>query len=60
MARGGGLDESDFQVLGARYQMLYAYKAEIALPYWKEPRTFCSTDFPEEMKSLVEGFGLPI
>ncbi|WP_290746786.1 RluA family pseudouridine synthase [Fibrobacter sp. UBA4309] len=60
MARGGGLDENDYRVLGARYQMLYAYRAEIALPYWKEPRTFRSMDFPEEMKSLVDGFGLHV
>ena len=54
MARGGGLDEADFAVLGAHSQMLYAYKAEIQLPYWKAPRTFTSTDYSEEMKSFVD------
>ena len=54
MARGGGLTEEDFAVLGAHSQMLYAYKAEIQLPYWKSPRTFTSTDYPEEMKSLMD------
>ncbi|MCQ2063115.1 MAG: RluA family pseudouridine synthase [Fibrobacter sp.] len=54
MARGGGLTEEDFQVLGAHSQMLYAYKAEIQLPYWREPRTFESHDFPDEMKRVVE------
>lgn len=53
MARGGGLAEEDFQVLGAHYQMLYAYKAEIQLPYWNEPKTFTSFDFPDEMKNLI-------
>lgn len=47
------LSAEDFAVLGAKSQMLYAYKAEIQLPYWKEPRTFESHDFPEEMKVLV-------
>lgn len=54
MARGGGLDEADFAVLGAHSQMLYAYKAEIQLPYWKAPRTFTSTDYSEEMTSFVD------
>ena len=54
MARGGGLTEADFQVLGAHSQMLYAYKAEILLPYWKESRTFTSFDFPEDMKQIID------
>lgn len=48
------LDERDFAVLGGKSQMLYAYKMEIQLPYWKEPRTFESLDFPDEMKALVQ------
>lgn len=49
MAHGGGLSPEDFLVLGARYQMLYAYKVEILLPYWNTSKTFESRDFPEEM-----------
>ncbi|MBO7384282.1 MAG: RluA family pseudouridine synthase [Fibrobacter sp.] len=55
MARGGGLDEADFAVLGAHSQMLYAYKAEVQLPYWNAPRTFENYDFPDDMKSLLTG-----
>jgi len=47
------LTAEDFAVLGARSQMLYAYKAEIQLPYWKEPRVFESRNFPEEMKKVA-------
>ena len=47
------LSEEDYAVLGAKSQMLYAFKAEIQLPYWKEPRIFECRDFPEEMKKLV-------
>ncbi len=54
MSHGGGLTEEDFKVLGAHFQMLYAYRAEIQLPYWKESQTFTSTDFPEEMKALLD------
>lgn len=47
------LTDNDFAVLGAKSQMLYAYKAEIQLPYWKESRTFESRNFPKEMTALV-------
>lgn len=53
MAHGGGLDETDFAVLGAHSQMLYAYKVEIQLPYWRESRTFSSLDFPDDMGTLL-------
>lgn len=53
MARGGGLTEEDFAVLGSHYQMLYAYKVEILLPYWDEPRTFSWNGFPEDMANLI-------
>lgn len=55
MAHGGGLDEADFAVLGAHSQMLYAYKVEIQLPYWRESRTFSSLDFPDDMGTLLAG-----
>lgn len=55
LSREDALSEEDFAVLGARSQMLYAYKAEIQLPYWKEPRVFVSENYPEEMKKLVKG-----
>lgn len=58
MARGGGLTEADFDVLGAHSQMLFAYKAEIQLPYWKVPQTFSSTDFTAEMKNFMENLPL--
>lgn len=48
------LSAEDFAVLGAKSQMLYAYKAVIQLPYWKEPRVFISENFPEEMKVLAK------
>ncbi|MCF0221885.1 MAG: RluA family pseudouridine synthase [Fibrobacter sp.] len=47
------LSEEDFAVLGGRSHMLYAYKAEIQLPYWKTSRTFSCMNFPEEMAKLV-------
>lgn len=58
MAHGGGLTEEDFSVLGAHSQMLFAYKAEVKLPYWKESRVFRSLDFMDEMKRFLEGVEL--
>lgn len=49
-----GLSAEDLKALGGASQMLYAYKVEIQLPYWKEPRVFECCQFPEEMKLLVE------
>lgn len=54
LSQEDSLSEEDFSVLGARSHMLYAYKAEIQLPYWKEPRVFISENYPDEMKKLVE------
>lgn len=48
----GELTEDDFEVLGAHHQMLYAYKAQILLPYWDEPREFTNEDFPPDMAKL--------
>lgn len=48
------LKESDFNVLGAKTQMLYAYKAEIQLPYWNAPRIFEHSDYPPDMLELVK------
>lgn len=48
------LNEADFEVLGAKTQMLYAYKAEIQLPYWDTPRTFEYADYPPDMLELVK------
>lgn len=53
LSQENALSEEDYAVLGAKSQMLYAYKAEIQLPYWKEPRVFESRNFPDEMKKLV-------
>lgn len=52
----GELTEEDFSVLGAHHQMLYAYRVEILLPYWDEPREFKSTDFPPDMSELLGDF----
>lgn len=56
MARGGGLTEEDFAVLGSHFQMLFAYKVELLLPYWNEPRTFTSSFFPKDMADLLEAY----
>lgn len=53
LSKEDALSDEDYAILGARTQMLYAYKAEIQLPYWKEPRTFECRNFPDEMKALV-------
>lgn len=50
------LTAEDYAVLGARSQMLYAYKVEIQLPYWREPQTFEFRGFPDEMASLTKVF----
>ena len=50
-----GLSAEDLEALGGKSQMLYAYKVEIQLPYWKEPRVFECTDCPEEMSELLKG-----
>lgn len=36
----GPLSAEDYAVLGAKFQMLHAYKVVLELPYWDEPRTF--------------------
>lgn len=51
---GPGLSDEDLAALGGKSQMLYAYKAEIQLPYWKEPRIFECQEYPEDMARLVE------
>ena len=49
-----GLSAEDLSALGGKSQMLYAYKVEICLPYWKESRVFECSDYPTEMAELVE------
>ncbi|MBO6075642.1 MAG: RluA family pseudouridine synthase [Fibrobacter sp.] len=49
-----GLSAEDLAALGGKSQMLYAYKVEIQLPYWKEPRVFDCEDYPADMAELVE------
>lgn len=49
-----GLSAEDLKALGGKSQMLYAYKVEIRLPYWKESRVFDSQDYPADMAELVE------
>lgn len=51
----GELSEDDYRVLGAHHQMLFAYKVQLMLPYWDEPREFKSVDFPPDMESLLQG-----
>lgn len=53
MSRGVGLTDEDFKVLGARSQMLFAYKVELLLPYWNESRTFESDWFPPDMAEFL-------
>ena len=53
LAQGGELTDEDIKVLGARNQMLFAYKVELQLPYWKEPRVFESHAYPEDMAKLL-------
>ncbi|MCK9183144.1 MAG: RluA family pseudouridine synthase [Fibrobacteraceae bacterium] len=48
-----GLSNADFVALGARTQMLYAYKAFIRLPYWSEGRWFSSLKFTPEMNDVI-------
>ena len=49
-----GLSAEDLKALGGKSQMLYAYKVEIQLPYWKESRVFDSQDYPADMAELVK------
>lgn len=53
LSQENALTDEDYAVLGGRSHMLYAYKAEIQLPYWKEPRIFISEKYPEDMAKLV-------
>ncbi|WP_407449252.1 pseudouridine synthase [Fibrobacter sp.] len=54
MSGGGSLSEEDFDLLGARHQMLYAYKVQLQLPYWDEPRVFMDFHFPEDMATALK------
>ena len=54
MSGGGSLSEKEFDLLGAHHQMLYAYKVQIQLPYWDEPRVFTDFHFPEEMAAALK------
>ena len=49
----GELGEDDYRVLGAHHQMLYAYRVQIRLPYWNEPREFRNFDFPPDMGKIL-------
>ena len=40
------LTEADYQILGAKHQLLYAYKVKLHLPDFKEPRIF-EIPFPD-------------
>jgi len=40
------LSEEDYALLGARNQLLYAYRVLLRLPYWDSPREF-SVALPE-------------
>ena len=53
LASGNVLTEEEYKILGAKNQMLYAYRVQILLPYWNEPREFTSLNFPKEMKALI-------
>lgn len=55
LSQEDALTEEDYAVLGGRSHMLYAYKAEIQLPYWREPREFSCEMYPEDMAKLVLG-----
>ena len=48
-----GLSAEDLAALGGKSQMLYAYKVEIQLPYWRESRVFECAEYPEDMAELV-------
>lgn len=56
----GALSEADYAALGAHSHMLYAYKAELLLPYWNASRFFTSVNFPAEMRMLLSGVTLPL
>ncbi len=49
----GPLSEDDFRILGAHTQMLFAYRAQIAIP-GKNPQWFAADNFPEEMRQVVQ------
>ena len=53
MSGGGVLSEEDFTTLGSHHQMLYAYKVQLQLPYWDEPRVFSDFNFDEEMAAAL-------
>lgn len=53
LSQEDALTEEDYAVLGGRSHMLYAYKAEIQLPYWRESKEFSCENFPEDMAKLV-------
>lgn len=51
----GPLSQDDYAVLGAKNQMLHAYKVLLMLPYFKEAKWFQSDDFTPEMGEMVSG-----
>ena len=55
----GPLDEEDYRVLGARHQMLHAWKVLLRLPYEKEPRWYESSCYTDEMAAVLADPGLP-
>lgn len=53
MSSGQLLSNEDIKILGSRTQMLFAYKVELLLPYWKKSKFFICDNYPEEMKKIV-------
>lgn len=49
----GPLSEDDYAILGAKNQLLYAYRVLIKLPYWSETREF-SVPCPESWPRFPE------
>ena len=52
------LSEDDYQVLGARHQMLHAHRVWLRLPYEKEPQWFESHCYTDEMAALLAQAGV--
>ncbi|HSQ43297.1 MAG TPA: RluA family pseudouridine synthase [Fibrobacteraceae bacterium] len=52
------LEESDVAILGAKTQLLHAWKAELCLPGWPESRWFESNLWTQEMQNALKICGL--
>ena len=60
MVSGNGpLTDEDFKNLGARSQMLFAYRAQVRIP-GKEPHWFISHKFTSELEAVIQRLPQPL